>query len=573
MILTKEKMERQALFYYPQNFNVNNWMEVSAAFDELEHKQIDTPRDLLSLLYQSNELINLVNEAYGELYMKTLTNTNDAEAQVQLQTLVQNIVLPTNKRNEAILRKYYEHPLRLQLNQENYHQINQLFEDIEMQSLYGENDMSLEISQLVQDYRHHYNQIRVQHEGQSYPVNIINHILSRSLPEERESIWRARAMCCKQIKPKFESILDDLIKARHKIAIQAGFKNFYEYSLSSSFYGKMSVNQMQDIHTSIGKVILPMVRLFIKQRQKRLTLKSIRPWDLEADQEAAMLKPFMTTYELVDKAITILYDIRFEYGIILNKMYNTGLLDLDYRPEKAKGEFYSTLPTMNSGRILMNCTGHQRDVVMLFHEMGHIIQSSILSRNPLSQYYNLPVQARELASQSLVYLSTSGWDAFYEDKNDLKTAFRSLFEQDMMQLLYWTVMNKFELVIYAHPDWTPKQREKAMLDLWQQYDWGIDWTGLEEWQSILWMQELALFEFPHYSFFSALSIFNIWQIFKNYRHDALDTISRFQHFMEKTTDFTTDEMFKELNIVQDYSESHMRKMMDFVLSEYKRMGN
>jgi oligoendopeptidase F len=357
------------------------------------------------------------------------------------------------------------------------------------------------------------------------------------------------------------------------MALEYGYKNFYEYSLDSELLSKTTLSQVQEIHKSIGKVILPMVRLFVKQRQNRLGIQSIRPWDLEADPEVAALKPFETTNELVEKAITILYDIRFEYGILLNKMYNSGLLDLDYRPEKAKGEFYAVLPSLEAGRILMNCTGDPKDVAMLFHEMGHIIQTAILLKSPLAQFNILPVQARELASQALVYFSVNGWDAFYPDKKDFKTAFRSLFEQDIMQLFFWSVMNQFELVLYANPEWNAEQREKALLALLKQHDRGVDWTGLEDWQSIMWMQELTLFELPQYSFFSSLSIINVLQIFKNYRHDPMDTISKFQRFLEKVTDLTVDEMFVELNIKQDYSERHMQKMMDFVLGEYKRIGS
>ncbi len=572
MILTKEKLEKKPLYYYSSKFNINNWMEVSAAFDELEHKQIETPRDLLSLLYQSGELMNILNEEYNELYFRTLSNTNDTEASRQMQDFVKTIAYPASVRNDEIVRKFHEHPMRLRLNQDSYRQVNKFFDDISTDLDRGTNPGNIEINNLVQEYRRAYNQVQVMINGKSHPLNIISHVLAKAAPGERETIWQSRKVSCLQNKKQFEDILDRLIKARNKMAADYGYKNFYEYSLNSDLMGKTNISQVQEIHKAISNVILPMVKLFIKQRQKRQNLKTLRPWDLEADAEAASLSPFSSTSELGEKAIAILYDIRFEYGILLNKMYNSDMLNLDYSPDKVKGEFYFIMPSLDAGKILMNCTGHHRDVVMLFHEMGHTIQTAILMRNPLALFNVLPVQARELASQTLVYLSTGGWDDFYPDKKDYKTAFRSLFEHDIMQILYWSILNQFELVLYANPDWPAAQREKAMMDLWKQYDWGVDWSGLEDWQSIIWMQELTLFEYPHYSFFSALSIFNVLQIFKNYRHAPLDAISRFQHFLEKVTDLSIDEMFLELDIKQDYSEHNMRKMMDFVLGEYKRIG-
>ncbi len=572
MILTKEKLEKHTPYYYPEGFDVTDWNQVSAAFDELEHKQIDTPRDLLSILYQANEIFSMLTEKYTEYYFRTLANSEDEEAFTLLQNLSRDVLIPAQKRNAIILKMYFDHPLRKQLNQENYKQINQFFESAEMQNFEIENEHALEIHDIVAEYQQAYNQVRVEIDGKEQPLNIINHILIKAEPEQRESIWRARQQCCLKNKQHFEDILDRLIKARHRLAKELGYSSFYEYSLASTIYGKLTVSQVQDIHSSISNVILPVVRQFLKQRQKRLNLKTLRPWELEADPETSSLNPFITTNELVEKAISILYDLRFEYGILLNKMYNTGLLDLEYRPNKFKGDFFSVLASLGAGNIMMSCTGQHKDMTMLFHEMGHILQSSMMLRNPLDQFLVTPVQVRELASQTLVYLSTIGWDLFYPDKQDLKKAFRSLYETDIMQLLYWSMMNNFELVLYSHPEWTTEQRGKAMLALWKQYDIGVDWSGLEDWQSLVWMQEFTLFAIPHYSFLSALSVFNSWQILRNYRHDAMDTISRFQSFLEKGSDLTTDEVFHELDIKQDYSEKNMRKLIDFIQGEYKRIG-
>jgi oligoendopeptidase F len=572
MILTREKLEKQAPYFYPDDLDISNWNAISAAYDELEHMQISTPRDLLTMLYQANELLKVIYQAYNEVYFRTIADTSDMEARQKLTIMLNDILLPMEKRNAAVLQKYLEHPLRQQLSLENYRQYNANFETQIANSLQQNSDTTLEIAALTQEYKQLLSSVEVKLFNETYPLSMISHLLSTAEPANREEIWQARKEACLQHRTRFHSILDRLIKARNRLAVEAGHSHYYEYSLSTAFLGGMSIQQVNEIHKAVRKTVLPMVRNIIRQRQKRLNLKRIRPWDLEADPEAAALHPFSTTEELVGKSIRVLYDIRFEYGILLNKMHNTGFLELEYRPGKVKGEFNGAMPMWEAGIILMCCTGQHRDMVMLFHEMGHVLQSSYLFRSPLAMYFEVPVQVRELASQSLVYLSTAGWDEFYPDRNNLKTAFRSLYEYDLMQIVYWSIMNNFELVLYANPDWKPEQREKAMCDLWKQYDWGVDWSGLEDWQSIMWMQEFSLFELPHYSFLSSLSIFNVWQILRNYRHDPMDTISRFQHYLEKVTEFDTEGIFRELNIRQDFSEKNMQKMVDFILSEDKRIG-
>lgn len=338
-------MEKQAPSYYPRNFNVNNWMEVSAAFDELEHLQIASPRDLLTLLYQSSELMQLLSETHSELLMRTLANSNDTEAQAAIQLLLQNILIPAQKRNAAILKKYYEHPFRLQLNQDYYKQINLFFESqIENEQEESTED-ALESSELSQKYRETFNRIQVEYEGNSYPLNAISNLLGKVVPDKKQAVWQARTAALQVHKQTLGEILHRQIQLRTRLAKEAGFQNYYEYALASNPADSLTTAQTGEIHASINKVILPMVKLFIKQKKKRLNLKTLRPWDLEADPEVLKLKPFSDTKELVAKAIRVLYDIRFEYGILLNKMYNSGLLDLEYRPEKLKGEFYMVTPS------------------------------------------------------------------------------------------------------------------------------------------------------------------------------------------------------------------------------------
>ena len=292
MILTKEILEKHASYYYPENFNTHNWMEVSAAFDELEHKQIENPRDLLSLLYQVSELMTLLNEEYTELYFKTISNSNDLDASRQLQDFSRIVMYPAGKRNEVIIRKYFDNPMRLQLNQDSYRQVNRFFEEIQADFNKDLSPENIEITKLIQEYKTAYNKVEIKLGDKVYPLNIISHMMSKAAPQDREAIWQARNSCCCQNKQQFADILDRLVKARNRMAVEYGYKNFYEYSLDTDMMGRIGLSQIQEIHRAISKVILPMVRLFIKQRQKRLGLLTIKPWELEADPEVASLSPF-----------------------------------------------------------------------------------------------------------------------------------------------------------------------------------------------------------------------------------------------------------------------------------------
>lgn len=570
MFFTSDKLERQVPAFFPADFDATDWQLVSAAFDEMLTQPIATPMDLITLLYKASELMQLVLEKYKDTFIRTLADTTDEIAKASHAILLQDIILPSYDRCREVLRLYYEHPYRLLLNQDNYIQINKLAEQELKQDNPVSPETALQQTQLEQSYHQAINLLSLRYQGTAYPIKAVSELLPKVAPEQREILWKARSAALTDHKDELAGIMHQLIQVRHAEATEAGFKSYLEYALSTGIYPVTDISRLSAIHTAIHKTVLPEVKKIIKQRRQNLKLKSIRTWDIESEPQLSGLHPFTTTDELIEKAISVLYDIRFEYGILLNKMHNTGFLDLDYRPEKVPGEYYVACPAYGGGHILMNCTGKHRDMIMLFHEMGHILQASSQAKHLMGELTPQPVQILELASQSLVYLSTGYWDTFYPDKKDRETALRSLYEQDLIQLLRWSILNSFELAIYANPDWTPAQREKAMLDICCQYDWGMDSSGLDSWQSTHWMLENTLFDKPFYSFFSALAILDVWQIFRNYHRNPVDTMTRFQLFIERSIELSTADIYKELDIKQDYSEHHIRKLMDYMAVEIRK---
>ncbi|MDZ4121281.1 MAG: hypothetical protein U1C33_02580, partial [Candidatus Cloacimonadaceae bacterium] len=176
MIYTKEKLEPRRLYYYPDDFDATDRAKLNEAFDELADRVIQTPRDLMGLLYQASELMSTVYRVHNELYKAMLTDTTDTVAREQFNSFYSEISTFAHERNIAILNKYYAHPLRKELNQDYFKQHN-LFCD----SLFGShslvnNDLRREETKIVADYRAHVNQLSFEFDGRTHLFKDSTHL-------------------------------------------------------------------------------------------------------------------------------------------------------------------------------------------------------------------------------------------------------------------------------------------------------------------------------------------------------------------------------------------------------------
>ena len=76
----------------------------------------------------------------------------------------------------------------------------------------------------------------------------------------------------------------------------------------------------------------------------------------------------------------------------------------------------------------MNSNYTQDDILTFIHEMGHSIHNECIKQLKIRQYIEIPAETAELASMTMELFSIKYWDAFYENKKDLKQAKVNFFK-------------------------------------------------------------------------------------------------------------------------------------------------
>ncbi len=564
MVYTKEKLESKHLYYYPDGFDPRDRSALQAAFDEIDNTQIQNPRELLSMLYQASELMSTVHGVENELYRRSLKNTKDEGIIQELNSFRENISLYATQRSINILRRYYDHPMRQQLNQDYFKQLNYSLDALFGYDIKANKALRMEELRLINEYREQVNQLSFEFEGKRYSFKESDLLFANADPLWRAAAWETRKDEFIKVKDELHSKMSTLVKLRAEQAANAGIESFYEYDQRTGNNGSLDNRSMQTALSALRKHLKPTLTAIYKQWQKSMKQNKLSPCDCVIHPDSMSLHPFDGAEDLVSKTIHVLYELRFEYGILLNKMWNTGLLDLEYEESKAGGEYFFGDEQYGSCSIMMNCTGTHKDMVMFFHEIGHVLQLTALMKSPLYSFISLPLDVREISSQALVYLSTNAWGDFYADKKTLSKAITHQYRHDVIQLAESVCNTLFEMDIYANPEWSSSQREAAYRKYYKELFAQYRDEELDEYISAKWLLDIAVYEYPFYDINTSLSLFAVWQLMKVFLKDKDEAVMRFHKFLGKASEYNVQQLYELLGLKYDFSESHLKGILEQV---------
>jgi oligoendopeptidase F len=192
----------------------------------------------------------------------------------------------------------------------------------------------------------------------------------------RETVYHKITDRRLQDKEYLNDLFSRLIQLRHKVSVNAGFKNFRDYMFKSMGRFDYTPQDCFNFHDAISKEVVPMLNVMSADRKKSLGVDKLRPWDKAVDAEGReALKPFTNGEELTKKTVEVFKKLDPFLGQCLSIMQEMGHLDLESRKGKAPGGYNYPLSEIGVPFIFMNATSTLRDMVTIMHEGGHAIHN------------------------------------------------------------------------------------------------------------------------------------------------------------------------------------------------------
>ena len=485
-----------------QDFLTWNWEDIAPIGEHLLDYEINS-NNIDHWLKEYSDLLSVIDEMFTRLYIKTTQYTNDPDIEARFNEFIEQIQPKFRALDEKLQKKLLSSgikPKNFDIPMKKIQAENELFCEENLPLLVEEQKLAYEYNKIIGGLTH-------QWEGKELTTSEMNVFQFNPDRSVREKAWRVVTGDRLKKRDEINVLWSKMVKLRVKIAKNKGFENYRDYVWQKKYRFDYSPTDCKTFHDSIEKVIVLAAKRLYARRAQRMSIPSIRPWDLFADPYGdTALKPFSDTAELISKGREVLRHVDPVFAEYFDQMRADGRLDLESRKHKAPGAYSLGFAVERTPFIFMSASGTQNDVSTLLHESGHAIHEVL--RGKLEYFQDrsenfLPAEFAEVASMAMEFLTTPFVNAktggFYNDK-DAARAFINQIEESLRFWPYMSVVDSFQHWIYENPEISVdgEQCELKWAELWNRYMGAIDYSGEEVVKQTYWHRQLHIFDSPFY---------------------------------------------------------------------------
>ncbi|OLR22510.1 M3 family oligoendopeptidase [Bacillus cereus] len=549
--------------------DISNVLQLEKTLSTLLNKMISSKLDLENWLKEQSKVIWDIEEQLRSHYIAFQCNTDDEEIKDTFEH-DQQFVKPLLKRYQNLLdNKYLESPFGMELDSNVYGLLDTKIKNA--QKLFCEENIELEIKEdkLITEYFEITGGLSGIWDGEEKTITELQSYLQDS---NRDTRKKAKTIISEQflsVEKELQNILNQLIEIRHQKAKNIQLENYRDYMFKKYERFDYSAKDCYELAESIRKYVVPLKDKILLEKQEKLQVDTLRPWDVSAvTPDQKVLKPIANENDLIEKSTHIFYKLDVEFSALLNRMYKHNCLDLTSRKGKAAGGFCEYLPASQLSYIFMNLNYTQDDIVTFIHEMGHSIHNELIKPLKLRQYIEIPAETAELASMTMELFSLNYWDTFYTDKKDLKQAKINFFKDVISYLPVMLIVDQFQHWLYENPSHTSEERNEKYLQLQKHYQSSvIHIDGYENWIATSWLPVLHIFEVPFYYIEYAIAQLGALQMYKQYKEDPKQALENYKKALSLGSSQSIKEVYDAAGIRFDFSGETIKELMLFIEKE------
>ena len=570
-MMTINKPTRQ---FVAQDLKIESWDSISVYFKDLVEREINSIEDFKTWLKDNSELEAILEEDAAWRYIKMTIDTKDESLSKAYTFFVSEIQPQIAPLEDIINRKLNDIEFTQALESDPAYTI--LFRGVKKAlELYRKKNIQLisEVATESQKFGSIAAAQSIEHNGETLTIQKAASLLKETDEDLRKTIFNKISSRRRQDIHSFNELFDTLLKKRHQIATNAGFKNFRDYKMEALGRFDYTVQDCYDFHTSVKQVIVPIVRKIQQDRLDRFGKTKFMPWDTQVDPEGKdPLKPFSNGKELLEGTVNMFNKIDTYFGDCLSTMDTMNHLDLESKDGKSPGGYNYPLYEIGVPFIFMNAVGSQQDLVTMVHEGGHAIHSFLSRDLELTGFKNLPSEVAELASMSMELLSMENWDEFYTDKDDLKRAKKEQLESSLTILPWIAQVDEFQHWLYEKYNHTTEERTAKWVSLCKEYGTGLtDWTGNEDLLETSWQRQLHIFEVPFYYIEYGISQLGALGVWKNSLENKALAIEQYKNALKLAYTRSIPEIYDVAGVKFDFTIDHIRSLADFIEKQLEKL--
>ena len=546
--------------YLPPGLKLE-WPSISDVFDELQNRVVGDAPQLEKWLMDEAELDSYLYEQKVVRYVNSTLETGNEEFTKAYAEYIEGLEPKIKLASFELLKKYAASPFRSELPKQDY-ALEDRRRAAELSIFRTENvDLEKQDSTLVQDQQKVTGAMTVSYKGEERTLQQMAKLLEEPDRRVREEAWGLMVGRRLEDKDALDGIYDKMVGIRDKVAKNAGFSDYLEYTFVKKDRFDYTSQDCSDFHKGAEEYIVPLSREIDKARKEKLGLDVLRPWDTVVDPEGrSPLSPFQDAAGLVAGAAKVVGEVDPQLSGYFAQMKSLGLLDLESRKGKAPGGYQEELAEARLPFIFMNAARRDIDVRTLLHESGHSFHTFLVRDRGLPYFNagaNVPMEFAEVASTSMEIISGEHYEGAFYDKPGAK---RSNWEEAVsnVKLFAWVAtIDAFQRWVYTHPGHSREERTTAWVEALSRFGGLESYEGLEDWRAHSWQRQLHLFEVPFYYIEYAIALTGALGVWVRYRKDRKDAIEAYKEALSLGATKSLPELFSAAGVKWGFGPAAM----------------
>src|SRR6201998_4599166 len=265
--------------YLTQDFDIKTWDDLQPIYTELLDRKISSSTELEKWMLDVNELEAAVSENFAWRYIKQSCDTENEELNKSYEFFVTEIDPKIAPLSDKLNKKLINSPFVNELNQKKYFTyLRSVKNSIE---LFREENIELnsQIATKSQQYASITGKQTINYEGKELTMQQASLYFKNPDRKIREEVYRLIQKRKKQDEAALNNLFEELLQLRHKVAVNAGFKNYRDYKFKELGRFDYNLNDCLNFHQSIKKYFVPLNKIIDERRKKELGNEKYKPWD------------------------------------------------------------------------------------------------------------------------------------------------------------------------------------------------------------------------------------------------------------------------------------------------------
>ncbi|WP_064092340.1 M3 family oligoendopeptidase [Rossellomorea aquimaris] len=381
--------------------------------------------------------------------------------------------------------------------------------------LQQENKLSSQYTKLIAS-------AKIQFEGEERTLAQMGPFTQSTKRETRETASKASIAFFEENSEKLDSLYDELVKIRHKIATTLGYKNFVElgyYRMTRTDYSPEMVKVFRD---QVKNHIVPLATELKERQSKRIGIPSMKFYDEGFKFTSGNATPKGSPDWIIENGKKMYDELSPETKEFFQFMIDHNLMDLEAKKGKAGGGYCTYIANYDSPFIFSNFNGTSGDIDVLTHEAGHAFQVYSSRGFDIPEYIWPTYEACEIHSMSMEFFTWPWMEYFFKEDTD-KYKFSHL--SDALQFLpYGVAVDEFQHFVYENPEISPLERNEAWRRIEKEYLPNRDYDGISYLENGgFWQRQSHIYNSPFYYIdytLAQICAFQFWKKMNENRSEA-----------------------------------------------------